>query len=256
MYNKNKIFFLDISARSDGDGDGGDGDWSRDDTDGVDNCDERTTGFKSNFGTMSGDQNGYPSNNIVIIVNDNHTKSSNNNSDNSSAIIKILTINQITKMLEYLVTVTGITIITITLLLREILTSIVLCGHSQIVHLYPIETVGNPVITLCSNDITDNDKLFVIQRLHLYYNYNYTITNHNNQAPTKLELFAYGSYHFSSIKNASIELNSNLGEDAYDINMILHLDIIDTILQHYKVFSAQFYSHYSNNFDSQIQYYF
>ena len=66
----------------------------------------------------------------------------------------------------------------------------------------------------------------MIQQLQCYYNYKYTIKKHNNQALTE------GSYPFGSIKHALIQLNSKLGEDVCDINMMLSLDIINMISQY------------------------
>ena len=164
-----------------------------------------------------------------------------------------------------------------------------------------IYTILRTKITLCGNYSTDDDKLFISQRLHCYYNYNYTNKNHITQAPTELGKIAYGSYYCSSTQNKLIKLNGSFAKYVHGINMMLPVDNIDVILQYckliiidsilqdntlfneqnddkkhgksvkliqkvkyksigiqieYKLVFVEFYSHYSNNFDSQIQNYF
>ena len=362
-HKNNNSMSIQIDDGGGDDHDNGNGDGNKDNKDdkdgkdGVAKCDEKTTGHKHIFGNMSGDENGYLSNNVVInnnnndnSNNDNYIKNHNTNSSNiiNDIINNNSNININNKIIDnrdnesdykdggitgyansyhndynYVVSKRNINIhhahshSNSHSNSNSNSNSSSSSSSSQIVHFYPIETIGNPLITLCGNDSTDDDKLFIIQQLHCYYNYNYTIKNHNNQLATELGGFAYGSYHFNSIKNALIELNSKLGDDdVYGINMMLPLDIINMILQYYeliiidsilhdntfynkqnddkthgksvkinsnisvnsdehgnklikkvkyksvekqieyKVFFAQFYSHYSNNFDSQIQHYF
>ena len=90
-------------------------------------------------------------------------------------------------------------------------------------------------ITFCGNYSTGDDKLFILQQLHRYYNYNCTNKNHNTQAPTELGKIPYGSYCCSSTQNELIKLNGSFGEYVYGINMMLPVDIIDVILQYYKL---------------------
>ena len=75
-------------------------------------------------------------------------------------------------------------------------------------------------ITLCGNYGTDDAKLFIVQQLRCYDNYNYTIKNHNTQVPKVLCSIAYGSYYCSSTKNELIKLNSSFDEEVYGINII------------------------------------